>query len=203
MLRRLARAREGTALTEFAIVLPVLLMLFLSGFAVSDMILCYRKVTITTRTLADLISRNVSPSGTVASSTLTTYLNSSGLVLTPFATSKATLQITELRVCDATHAYVVWSQAQTGSTSVTPSYTAGTVVSITSNLITSPMVPTSADGSDVCNNTTAGTNKTVVGTAGGYLFLAQVSYAYKPIAGLGSLATTTMTDQTYMIPRLV
>jgi Flp pilus assembly protein TadG len=202
MLRRLIGQREGVAMVEFAVVLPVMLVLFLGCFVVSDMISCYRKVTSTTRAVTDLVSRNVSPSAGQPTTTLTTYMTSAELVLSPFNASNATLQISNLRVCDATHAYVVWSQAQTGTTSATPSLTAGTVVTIPTNLITSPMVPTSPDGSDVCNNTTSSSTKTQVGTAGGYLFFGQVAYAYTPAISYGALTTTNMGDQIYMSPRL-
>lgn len=202
MLGRLGRDRTGTALTEFAFVLPLLLTLFMGGYVVADMIACSRKVTVATRALADLVSRNVSPSSAVTASTITTYMNSAQLVMTPMSAALTTLQITELRVCDATHAYVVWSQAQTNGNSTTSSFTAGSVVSIPANLITSPMVPTSPDGSNVCQNTTSSANKVAVGTAGGYLFLGQISYNYTPPIGLGSLTTMRLGDQDYMIPRL-
>lgn len=202
MLDRLARSRDGAALIEFAFTLPVLLILFIGGYVVADMIACSRKVTVATRALSDLVGRNVSPSSTVTSATLTTYMNSAQLVMTPMPAAQTTLQITNLRVCDATHAYVVWSQAQTNGATVNSSLTAGSVVSIPANLVTAPMVPSSPDGSNVCQNTTNGTNKVMVGTAGGYLFLGQISFAYTPPIGLGTLATTKLSDQDYMIPRL-
>jgi hypothetical protein len=94
----LLRDRSGTALIEFAIVLPLLLTLFIGGYVCADMIASARKVTVATRALADLVSRNVSPSSPVTSATLTTYLNSAQLVMTPMPASLTTLQITELRL---------------------------------------------------------------------------------------------------------
>ncbi|NOW45212.1 Flp pilus assembly protein TadG [Novosphingobium sp. SG751A] len=198
----LARSRDGAALVEFAFVLPVLLIIFIGGYVVADMIACSRKVTVATRALSDLVGRNVSPSTTVTSATLTTYMNSAQLVMTPMPAAQTTLQISNLRVCDATHAYVVWSQAQTNGATVASSLTVGSVVSIPANLITTPMVPTSPDGSNVCQNTTSGANKVVVGTAGGYIFLGQISFSYTPPIGLGALTSIKLSDQDYMIPRL-
>ena len=203
MLRRLARNERGVAMVEFAFVMPVLLVMFIGCFVVSDMISCYRKVTIATRALTDLVSRNVSPSGGVSTSAVSTYINSAGLVMSPFNTSKTTMQITLMRVCDATHAYVVWTQAQAGTTTSTSSLTAGTVVVIPTKMITSPMIPTSPDGTNVCSNTAPSTaTKTQVGTAGGYLFYGQVAFAYTPAVRYGALTTTVMGDQIYMSPRL-
>ena len=202
VLARLARDNSGSGLVEFAMVLPVLLSLYLGTFVISDMISCYRKVTVTTRALADLVGRSVSPSSTPASSTIATYINSAELVLAPYKSANATLEIDELRVCDATHAYVMWSQSQTGSASATPRLSAGSVVGIPANLITTPMVPTSVDGSNVCSNTVAAANTTLVGTAGGYLLLGQTSYAYRPVFSFSQVTQFTVADQIYMIPRL-
>jgi Flp pilus assembly protein TadG len=202
VLGRLFRANDGAALVEFAMVLPVLLTMFMGTYVISDSISCYRKVTVTARTLADLVGRNVSPSSTPTSAALATYINSAALVLTPYNSTSATLEIDQLRVCDATHAYVVWSQAQTGTTTATPALTAGTVVSIPANLITTPMIPTSPDGTNVCSNATPATNRTVVGTAGGFLLLGQASYDYRPLFNINNVSHYPITDRIYMIPRL-
>jgi hypothetical protein len=129
-------------------------------------------------------------------------MNSAQLTLTPFAAANATVEIDGLRVCDATHAYVLWTGAQTGSTVATTALTVGTVVTIPTGMITSPMIPTSPDGSNVCNNATGGANKTQVGTAGGYLLLGRAVYSYQPVYSFGSMARYAVSDQVYMIPRL-
>lgn len=203
MLSRLVRDAQGVAMVEFAIVMPVLLLMFVGCFVVSDMISCYRKVTVATRAMTDLVSRNVSPSAGTATSTVSTYMTSAQLVMSPFNTANSTMQISLVRVCDATHAWVVWTQAQAGSNSATSSLSASTVVPIPANMVTAPMIPTSPDGSDVCYNTGPSTaTKTQVGTAGGYLFYGQVAFAYTPVVHYGALTTTVMADQIYMSPRL-
>ncbi|WP_343613205.1 TadE/TadG family type IV pilus assembly protein [Novosphingobium sp.] len=192
MLKRLIRDRGGVAMVEFALALPLMLTLFMGCFVISDMISCYRKVTATTRALTDLASRGISPSSAPATSTVSTYMSSADLVMSPFDITKASLQIAQLRICDTTHAYVVWSQAQTGSTAASPSLVAGTVVSVPAGIINSYMVPSTA------NACASG----VAGTAGAYLFYGQVAYAYTPAIGFGLKLTTNMGDQLYMSPRL-
>ncbi|WP_242123021.1 hypothetical protein [Sphingobium sp. Sx8-8] len=208
---------------EFAICVPVVLLLYVSGTGLSDMIACDRKVAIATRSLADLVSRTMSPAviyNNAQSTTAQSYLSASAVVLSPYRLDNATEQISLLRVCDATHAYVVWTQAQTqnadGSTvtATTSNQTAGTlptnetqsasnVVSIPSNMITSPMVPVSPDGSNVCGNLAPGdANKTQVGTAGGWLFRSQVSYNFTPSVSLVTFPARTFSDTIYMVPRL-
>ena len=125
-----------------------------------------------------------------------------------------------MRVCDATHAYVVWTQAQTQSvdgstvTATTSEHTAGTlpavgtqsannVVSIPANMISSTMVPTSPDGSNVCGNLAPGTStKTQVGTAGGWLYMGKISYNFTPSVSFIPIRTTALTHTIYMTPRL-
>ncbi|WP_068083697.1 TadE/TadG family type IV pilus assembly protein [Novosphingobium rosa] len=192
MLRRLLHNESGVAMVEFAIVLPVLITLFVSSYVLSDMISCHRKVTATTRALTDLASRSISPTSTPDTSTVTTYMSSAQLVMTPFDTTKATVQIAQLRICDTSHAYVVWSQAQTGSSAVTPSLKAGAVVDVPSGVISSFMVPTT---SNACATG-------VAGTSGAYLFYGQVSYVYTPVITYMRSLGTTMADQIYMSPRL-
>ncbi|TPG47193.1 TadE/TadG family type IV pilus assembly protein [Sphingomonas glacialis] len=223
MLSRLAHSTRGVALIEFAFCLPVLIVLYLGGYAALDMISSTRKVTTATRSLVDLVSRTMSPAiiyNIPQDANATSYLSASAVALAPYKLNNATEQISLLRVCDATHAYVVWTQAQTqsvdGSTvSAAPStYTAGTlpatqtqlarnVVSIPSTMVTSPLVPVSPDGSNVCGNFAPSTSsKTQVGTAGGWLFVGTVNYQYTPGVTFLSLPTTTLTDTIYMSPRL-
>ncbi|WP_132391741.1 hypothetical protein [Novosphingobium sp. PhB165] len=223
MLKRLARSTNASVLVEFAFCMPVLLLLYIGGTGLSDAIACNRKVATATRSLVDLVSRTMSPTiiyNDPTSADAKSYLSASAVVLAPYKLNNATQQISLLRVCDATHAYVVWTQAQTqnvdGSTvaAITSSQSAGTlptsatqsasnVVSIPSNMITTPMVPTSPDGSNVCTNYAPGTStKTQVGTAGGWLFVGQINYTYTPAVSFVTLNTTQLTSTIYMVPRL-
>lgn len=223
MLKRLSEDNRAAVMVEFAFAVPVLLLLYTGGSSLSDMIACSRKVTIATRSLVDLTSRTMSPVVTYnapQSADAKSYLSASAVVLSPYKLNNATEQISLLRVCDATHAYVVWTQAQTqnvdGSivTATTSEHTAGTlpksetqatntVVSIPSNMVTSTMVPTSPDGSNVCANFAPGTStKTQVGTAGGWLYVAKINYKFTPSVSFIPIRTTDLTQTMYMVPRL-
>ncbi|CAN5397806.1 hypothetical protein BH09PSE3_BH09PSE3_23910 [soil metagenome] len=223
MLTRFMQNMRGAVIVEFAICLPVLLLLYTGGVSLSDMIACKRKVTIAARSLADLVSRTTSPAiiyNNPQNANAKSYLSASAVVLSPYNLSKATEQISLLRVCDATHAYVVWTQAQTQSddgSTVTPTastHTAGTlptsgaqsasnVVSIPATMITSSMVPTSPDGTNVCANLDPSTaTKTQVGTAGGWLYMSRVTYNFRPTISFVEINTTALTHTIYMVPRL-
>lgn len=216
MLKRLWQDRRGSVLAEFAICLPVLATLYIGSYMVVDEVGCSRKVSIATRTLTDLVSRSLSPSAITtnpAGTDATALMTAAALTLTPYSPVNATENVGLLRVCDSTHAYVIWSQAITYDasgqpTSATPLLTAGTlssssVVSVPNAMITTPMVPTSPDGSNVCQNYATGTtNKVQVGTAGGYLFVAQFDFAYQPLTGFGFPASVPLGNVLYMSPRL-
>ena len=223
MLKRLAQDTSGVAIVEFAFTLPVLLLLYMGGCCLSDMIACNRKVTVATRSLVDLVSRTMSPTvvyNDPNTANAKSYLSASAVVLSPYKLDVATEQISLLRVCDASHAYVVWTQAQTqnadGSTvaNATPdqvegtlptseAQSANTVVSIPTNMITSTMIPTSPDGSNVCGNLAPGnSNKTQVGTAGGWLYRGKITYNFTPVISFIPLQNTTLAKTIYMVPRL-
>jgi Flp pilus assembly protein TadG len=216
MLRRLLRDTQASLIVEFAICLPVLCIMFLGSYIVVDLIACNRKVAVATRTLTDLAARSLSPSSITSSPSgtdATSVMTAAALTLIPYSNVNATENLALLRVCDATHAYVIWSQAVAytaagASTPATPVLTAGSlssnsVVTVPANMITSPIVPTSPDGSNVCSNFSTGTStKTQVGTAGGYLFVAEVDYPYQPLVGLGWTTTVPLGTILYMSPRL-
>lgn len=223
MLKRLAQDASGVAIVEFAFTLPVLLLLYMGGCCLSDMIACNRKVTVATRSLVDLVSRTMSPTvlyNDPNSANAKSYLSASAVVLSPYKLNAATEQISLLRVCDASHAYVVWTQAQTqnadgsvvanatpdqveGTLPTNEAQSANTVVSIPTNMITSTMIPTSPDGSNVCGNLAPGnSNKTQVGTAGGWLYRGKITYNFTPVISFIPMQNTTLAKAIYMVPRL-
>ncbi|MBV9840698.1 MAG: pilus assembly protein [Sphingomonadaceae bacterium] len=111
LLRRLRDCTRGVALTEFALCVPVLLVLYLGGVQISDAIACNRKVTITSRAVADLISQNA----TMSSSQINTVLNASTQVMVPYPASRALVRVSELTTDGSGNTTVTWSEAINGS----------------------------------------------------------------------------------------
>lgn len=223
MLRRFTQNTRGAVIVEFAFALPVLVLMYTGGVYLSDMVGCSRKVTVATRSLVDLVSRTMSPTiiyNDPGSANAKSHLSASAVVLSPYKLNNATEQISLLRVCDATRAYVVWTQAQkqnvdgsvvettnsdqtAGTLPTNGAQSANNIVSIPSNMITPPMIPVSPDGSNVCGNLAPGTStKTQVGTAGGWLFMGKITYNYTPFVSYLPIANKTLSDTIYMVPRL-
>lgn len=72
---------RGTALIEFTIALPVLLLLFLGGYQLSDAITARRKVTIMTRAVGDMTSQYRA----LTTNELDGLMNGSTQILAPYA----------------------------------------------------------------------------------------------------------------------
>jgi Flp pilus assembly protein TadG len=169
---RMLADRRGLAATEFAFIMPVMLVMFFgtvefsSGFAVD------RKVTLMARTLSDITSQSTS----VTDTDIANFFLASNWIMWPYATSTpnpnpvAPLSgtITELYVDPNTlQARVQWSK---GSAPRTQS----TVVAIPSALA----------------------------IAGTYLIFSEVSYNYVPTVGyVMAKAGITLSDIAYTRPR--
>src|SRR6202022_1720816 len=111
---------SGLAATEFAFIVPVMLVMFFGTVEISSGVAVDRKVTLMARTLSDLTSQSVS----VADTDLTNFFNASKGIMTPY-TGTTNSTITELYVDPNTlAARVQWSQGSaphaTSSTVVIP-----------------------------------------------------------------------------------
>ncbi|MET0309064.1 MAG: TadE/TadG family type IV pilus assembly protein [Sphingomonas sp.] len=106
MIARLARDIRAVSATEFAIVLPFLVILYLGGYQLSDAISAYRKVSTATRTVADLTSQFSS----VSDSDLDTVLAASQQVMTPYKVANAQLTVSQIVVSDKGVVTVDWSR---------------------------------------------------------------------------------------------
>jgi Flp pilus assembly protein TadG len=118
----LIKDRRGVAATEFAVIVPLMLVMFFGTVEFSSGVAVDRKVTLMARTLSDLTSQSIS----VASTDLTNFFNASNGIMTPYSSTPTHGTITELYVDPSTlKARVQWSQGSApravGSTVVIPS----------------------------------------------------------------------------------
>lgn len=107
-LRTLWRDRRATALIEFAIVLPVLLILFAGGYQLSDAITCKRKVTIMNRAIGDLTSQY----RTLRATELDGLMTAATQIMAPYSTDPIIVRVTQITVDDKAETYRIdWSRA--------------------------------------------------------------------------------------------
>ena len=111
LYRGFAGDRRGVSAVEFALVLPLLLLIVLVGYELSEAVSAYRKVTSTARTVADLTTQY----STMSSGDVSTVLNASAQVMAPFNTSSLSIVLTEFKVSALGIATVTWSQTLNGT----------------------------------------------------------------------------------------
>jgi Flp pilus assembly protein TadG len=103
----LRRNNSGLAAVEFAMIIPLMAMLFLGTYEFSAGVAIDRKVTIMARTLSDLTSQNTE----VTDDKLTNFFNAGKVIMTPYSSTTLQATISELYINpDTLKARVQWSK---------------------------------------------------------------------------------------------
>lgn len=111
---RLLASQSGAAMVEFALALPVLLVLYAGCYVLSDLIACQRKVSLATRELTELASR----APALEQADVATMLNGAAQVLAPYAAANAVLSVSAVQLTGSGQGQVLWSQALHGQAPV-------------------------------------------------------------------------------------
>jgi Flp pilus assembly protein TadG len=182
---------RGLAATEFAFIVPFMLVMFFGTVEISSGVAVDRKVTLVARTLSDLLSQAGPPPPPAPVSSYApaddTYLQNvftAGIaILTPYCAVPATLQLTEIYVDKNQVAKVQWSKAAS-----VPTCNATQVTLTTS---------TRSAGDTITIPPTLLVKQT-------YLIFSEVSYNYTPM-GIGYVmkSNVIMSDVSYTRPRQV
>jgi Flp pilus assembly protein TadG len=188
---RLFKDTRGLAATEFAFIVPFMLVMFFGTVEISSGVAVDRKVTLVARTLSDLLSQAGPPPPPAPVSSYApaddTYLQNvftAGIaILTPYCAVPATLQLTEIYVDKNQVAKVQWSKAAS-----VPTCNA-TQVTLTNS--------TRSAGDTITIPPTLLVKQT-------YLIFSEVSYNYTPV-GIGYVmkSNVIMSDVSYTRPRQV
>jgi Flp pilus assembly protein TadG len=115
----LAYDRSGVAALEFALIFPVMLMLFIGSFETTNLVLASMKLEAAAETVADLVAQT--RVNTVLQSTdFTNITNAAKQVLTPLPTSGTQLKIAYASVTYSTGAPVIdWHVEANSATALT------------------------------------------------------------------------------------
>src|SRR4051794_32514129 len=97
--------QRAVSAVEFAMLLPLMLTLYLGTVEISQGVAIDRKVTLTTRTVADLASQVSS----MTSSDMTNVLNASTSVIAPYDTSKLKVTVSQVSIDANSVPKIVWS----------------------------------------------------------------------------------------------
>jgi Flp pilus assembly protein TadG len=169
--------RSGIAATEFAVIVPIMLVMFFGMVEFSSGVAVDRKVTLMARTMSDLVSR----SKKVDDTAMTNFFAATNAIMTPYSSTPARTTITEVYIDPATGgARAQWSNASNGATA----RAAGSPVTVPDNLIARDPV-----------------TKAILPNQ--YLIFSEVSYLYTPTIGyVMATAGVTLRDVAYTRPRL-
>jgi Flp pilus assembly protein TadG len=171
----LLRDCSGIAATEFAVIVPLMLVMFFGTVEFSSGVAVDRKVTLIARTLSDLTSQGKCASD----ATLSNSFAAATSILYPYPAAPSASTITELLVDPTTlQAKVQWSRSATINA-------AGTVVLGTGHAVNA-VIPI----------------PTALAVGGTYLIWSEVSYLYTPTVGyVMSKTGITLSDAAYTRPR--
>lgn len=106
-IARIADDRRGAAAVEFALITPAILAIFFGTAELSQAVAVDRKVTITARSLSDLVAQSTSISDT----DMTNIFNATSSILTPYAASPLTAKVSAVNIDASGNATVGWSSA--------------------------------------------------------------------------------------------
>jgi Flp pilus assembly protein TadG len=167
--------RSAVAAIEFALIVPIMLVMFFGTVEFSSAVAVDRKVTLVARTLSDLTSQATS----VADTDMTNFFTASGAILTPYSPTPTHAKLSELYVDPSTlQARVQWSKSATLDSSGNVTLAAGRAVS---SIVAIP---------------------SQLAVAGTYLIFSEVSYLYTPTVGyVMGHAGVNLSDVAYTRPR--
>ena len=111
VLARFAQDRRGVSAVEFAMLLPLMVTLYLGTVEISQGVGIDRKVTLTTRTVADLASQVSS----INNSDMTNLLNAASSVVAPYDVSKLKVTVSAVTIDANNVAKVTWSDTLNGT----------------------------------------------------------------------------------------
>jgi Flp pilus assembly protein TadG len=108
---KLVRDRRGVSSVEFALLLPLMIALYVGGTELSQGIGISRKVTLTARTVSDLVSRVT----TTSTSDLQNSLNAAVAVIAPYTSGQMKVIISEISIDQNGKATIAWSCSYQGT----------------------------------------------------------------------------------------
>jgi Flp pilus assembly protein TadG len=104
-IARFASDPRGVSAVEFAMLLPLMITLYLGTVEISQGVAIDRKVTLTTRTIADLASQV----STISNTDMTNILNATTAVIAPFDASKLKVTVSLVTIDSNSAAKITWS----------------------------------------------------------------------------------------------
>jgi Flp pilus assembly protein TadG len=173
LMRRFGLDGRATAVVEFALVLPLMLLLYLGTMEASALISMDRRVQIVNGTVGDLVAR---ANKEIASNQLRDYFRAAENIMQPFTTESLVQTVTLVAVSQSGSTQVRWSRRfVSGQANHTAGHGTGTSFALPAETI------------DVAR--------------GSYVIVSEASYVYTPLLGLVLPADFTLAKRNFYSPR--
>lgn len=170
-----AEARDGAAVVEFALIMPLLLMLYFGSIEASSLFTVDRRVTIIAGTVGDLVAQWNPEVGEIPQATIDDYFAAAEAIMNPYDPTGIQQVVSFVKVDPGTGATeVLWSEATGGGTA----RAAGT------------SYPLAQDSQ---------MNK--IARTGQYFVAAETAFSYKPVLGLAFPSPLALSHVSYFLPR--
>jgi Flp pilus assembly protein TadG len=177
--RRLRRDEAGVAAVEFALVMPLLILLYVGSIEAAALFTVDKRVSSLSSTIGDLVAQWDPEDGdltTGADSTLSNYMNASIGIMTPYPTTGIQIVVSMVQVKDDGATEVLWSTANAAGTAKT----------------------LNEEYDDASLDDTTRMNFV---SRGGCVIAAEVTYAYLPLLGMVFDTALTLRHTNYFLPR--
>jgi Flp pilus assembly protein TadG len=174
--------RRGVAAIEFAMIVPIMLVLFFGTVEFSSGVAVDRKVTLTARTMSDLTSQSLASPATMVDADLVNIFTASISILYPYSPTPTKAQLSEIYVDSQSIARIQWSKAGVVTSASSPATLA------TSSRVAGDVVTSSVPAALLIPQT--------------YLIFSEVSYLYTPTVGYVMAKTgVNLSDVEFTRPR--
>jgi Flp pilus assembly protein TadG len=174
VVRRFCVSTRALAAVEFALIIPMLLLLLLGSIDAGRAMAIYVKVRSASYTL-DAVTNQYT---TIHDSDMQQILGAAAVILSPYPTSPISVVVSQVSLDDSGNGTVSWSDALNGTARAVNS-----AVTIPASLASSKP-PNNACNSYPC-----------------YFILGEVAYRYTPMFGYFITGPITLSDSLFVTPR--
>lgn len=132
LLRRYLASTQGMAAVEFALLLPLLLLILFGMMDLGSAIVIKSKV----RTAASTVSEIANQYTTIHNSDMSAILGAAAAVIAPYSVSNASVVLSQITIDGSGKATVSWSDAQNGTArTVGSSYTPPSGIAVANTVL--------------------------------------------------------------------
>ena len=187
-LRKFPTAADGVAATEFAIVVPFMLVLLVGGAELGDGMAINFKVSATAHSVADMVTQNTS----LSTASMHNILTGATSIIAPYPVNNSQLLVTVSEVSSDANGNLTiqWSQSYNGA-----SFGAGRTSLGVNGLYAALTRPASLNGTVGNTNDVNNQNDQVS------FIVSEVSYAFTPNLGYTISGTVNLGDSYWLFPR--